>query len=243
MRKPASLHRFIIYAGLLTLAITACSLPEQRTIEKPPAPASLPPPLETVQEPDIQEEKEKEKEDPAAEQPDTPAPPDKAPGVGEKKQALRSHIEAGEFVTALHFLELNDRQSSPSTELAGLYRRAVNGAIHQGHSRLAADQPGKAGLLFRAALNNYPHTPRLADEIALTPGQLESKIAVCAEKLMEQGLTLYRKGHLNQAIQVWQKILAFAPHHEASQKAIRTAHTQINNLKKIESAPPAAEIR
>ena len=258
MRKPMSLHRFILYAGLLSLALTACSLPGRQAIEKPPAPASLPPPPETAQDTETpvlpeetgqeakteqEAETKEDQENHAAKSPKTPAPPDKASGAEKKKQRLRRHIEAGEFLTALDRLDLRDRHLNDATELAALYRRAVNEAIRQGQSRLAADKPGKAGLLFRAALSNYPRGPRLADEIALTHGQLESKIAVCAEKLMEQGLTVYRKGQLHQAIQVWQKILAFAPQHEASQNAIRTAHIQLNNLKKIKNDPPAAEIR
>ena len=242
MSTPMSLHRFVLYAALLSLILSlgpaACSLQEQRPIEKPPAPASLPPASETERKPDIQ----KDQKEHAAEQSEKPASSAKAPGIAEKTQVLRSHIEAGEFITALHFLDLKDRQLNAPTDVARLYRKAVNGTISQGQSRLADGKPGEAGMLFRAALNNYPHAPRLADKIALTPGQLESKVAVCAEKLMEQGLTVYRKGHLNKAIQIWQEILAFAPHHEASQNAIRTAHIQLNNLKKIES-PPASEIR
>jgi len=259
MSNSMSLHRFIIYAALLTLALTACSLPGQPTVEKPPSPASLPPPPETTQEtetsvlptetgPEAEAETETEtetkqdQENHAATPSKTPAPSDKAPGAEKKRQRLRRQIEAGEFLTALHRLDLKDRQFNDAPELAELYRRAVNAAIRQGQSRLAADKPGKAGLLFRAALTNYPQGARLADEIILTPGQLESKIAICAKKLMEQGLTVYRKGQLHQAIEVWQKILAFAPHHEASQNAIRTAHIQLNNLEKIENDPPAAEI-
>ena len=250
MNKPMSLGLFLVYAGLLSLGLAACSLPGHQAVEKPPAPASLPPPLETIEETEQDQGTEQEQEADTTEEQaahkakpsEKPAPSDKAPGPEKKRQRLRRHVEAGEFLTALHYLDSGDRSANEAAELAEIYSRTVNGAIHQGQSRLAANKPGKAGLLFRAALTHYPETPRLADEIALTPGQIESRIAVCAEKLMEQGLTVYRKGRLHQAIQVWQKILVFDPHHKESQNAIRTAHTQLNNLKKIESDPPAAEI-
>ena len=49
---------------------------------------------------------------------------------------------------------------------------------------------------------------------------------------MEQGLMNYRAGKLDDAIKVWEKIIVFAPQHQASQKAIQTAFVQLDQSEK-----------
>ncbi|MFP4452085.1 MAG: hypothetical protein ACOCR8_05640 [Desulfosalsimonas sp.] len=50
---------------------------------------------------------------------------------------------------------------------------------------------------------------------------------------MEQGLVSYRQGRLDDAIYIWNRILAFDPHHQAGRNAIQTARTQQSNLEKM----------
>ncbi|MFO7838717.1 MAG: hypothetical protein R6X08_04370 [Desulfosalsimonadaceae bacterium] len=220
MRKNLFFSVFVLH---VLLSLAACSFLEQPQTEKPPAPAGEPPATGTAKEPEVEDKRK---------------PADKAEKAGTrektppaKMQAISTHIEAGEIIAALDILRAKGRPGNFPKELAGLYRRAENGAIKRGQSRLAENKPGRAGLLFRAALNSFPQDTGLAQDIILTRGELESKITVCAEKLMEQGLTVYREGRLHQAIELWEKILAFAPRHQASRNAIRTAHTQLKTLK------------
>jgi hypothetical protein len=50
---------------------------------------------------------------------------------------------------------------------------------------------------------------------------------------MEKGLLNYRKGDIPAAISAWKAILAYDPENEEATRSIRTASTQLENLKKI----------
>jgi hypothetical protein len=54
---------------------------------------------------------------------------------------------------------------------------------------------------------------------------------------MEKGLLDYRKGDIETAIADWKTILSYDPGNEEAAKAIRTATTQLENLKKLPPAP------
>jgi hypothetical protein len=50
---------------------------------------------------------------------------------------------------------------------------------------------------------------------------------------MEKGLVEYRKGNIEAAIASWKSILAYDPSHAEALRSVRTAATQLENLKKI----------
>ena len=153
----------------------------------------------------------------------------------EQKQHVARLLEAKDFPAALDLITREVEQGTDEKQLQKEYLSALNGAIAQGESALAEQNPQQAGLLYRAALNNFPKTAELSRNSELPPSALTEKIELCANKLMEDGLKEYRVGNLNKAIEEWQKISSFYPHHKASQKAIQTANVQLANLKKIET--------
>ncbi|HMA66753.1 MAG TPA: hypothetical protein VKO20_02945 [Desulfosalsimonadaceae bacterium] len=222
------MRKNFVFAALVLcvlLAFPACSFLDLPLGEEPPPPSGEPPSAGTETEP-----AGKGEAGPAGK---TGHPRTEKEITLAEVQRIRTHIEAGEFISALDLLQPQGRPENSPQGMAGLYRRAENGAIKRGQARLAENKPGRAGLLFRAALNSFPAESPLASEIILTRNELEGRIEICAEKLMEQGLTVYREGRLHHAIELWEKILAFAPHHQASRNAIRTAHTQLENLKNM----------
>ncbi|MBS0014165.1 MAG: hypothetical protein KFF46_09345, partial [Desulfobacterales bacterium] len=131
----------------------------------------------------------------------------------------------------------NVGQGACDQSVSSVYVRAVNQAIREAESRLEQDRPAKAGRLFRAAQKHYPQDPDLASKIRLTPAQLDGRIAQCARQLMEEGLSAYRRERLEDAIEIWEKILVFDPMHRAGRSAIETAERQLANLKKISTGP------
>jgi tetratricopeptide (TPR) repeat protein len=63
--------------------------------------------------------------------------------------------------------------------------------------------------------------------------ELRAGIDRVSAALMEKGLIEYRKGNLESAIALWKSILAYDPSHEEAARSVKTASTQLENLKKI----------
>lgn len=154
-----------------------------------------------------------------------------------KKQAIDLQLEQGDVLAALKWVDPYLRQGTCGKSLSDAYLRALNHAILKGRSRLAENRPEEAGQLFRAASESFPKNSDLALKVLMTPAELDGRISFCADQLMEQGLMEYRQGRLEDAINIWEKIAVFAPGHQASRNAIRTAYTQLTNLKKIDKSP------
>jgi tetratricopeptide (TPR) repeat protein len=151
------------------------------------------------------------------------------------KEKLNRLLEATDYLAALALIRQELGRGIGENELRVESLSAINGAISQGESALAGNNPEQAGLLFRAARDNFPETAELDRNTGLTPLELDAKINLCADKLMVAGIIAYRAGNLGKAIEQWQKIFAFQPQHQASQKAILTANIQLANLKQIET--------
>jgi tetratricopeptide (TPR) repeat protein len=61
---------------------------------------------------------------------------------------------------------------------------------------------------------------------------LEDGIQKCRAQLTKDGLDLYRKGHLKEAIAIWQGLLEFDPENAEIRKAVDTAAEQLKKLKR-----------
>ena len=153
--------------------------------------------------------------------------------LAQKKEEINLRLEAGDFPAALEEIRREAGRGTPESDLAAEILPALNGAIAQAESQLQGNNPAQAGLLYRASLDGFPRDPELAAKVKLTAPELETKIGLCADKLMEKGLSAYRIGNLNDAIEIWKQVLVFQPQHQASQNAIQTAYTQLQNLKSI----------
>lgn len=151
------------------------------------------------------------------------------------RKEIRRQLDTGEFLSALEMIKQEVKRGTAANELTVEHLKALNGAIGLGETRLAENHTDQAGLLFRTALDNSPKDHGQASNVRLSRKELESKIEICAEKLMSKGLTAYRAGDLGSAIEVWKKIIAFHPQHQACNNAIKTAEMQRATLKKLGS--------
>jgi len=83
------------------------------------------------------------------------------------------------------------------------------------------------------------HPALKADMPTMSKAGLQGSIDKVTSYLMEKGLADYREGRLEKAIATWRKILAYDPTNEEANKSVKTATTQLENLKKL--TPPASE--
>jgi tetratricopeptide (TPR) repeat protein len=94
-----------------------------------------------------------------------------------------------------------------------------------------------AGMRWTAAMRYLSHPALKGRSIAFSRRDVKGNIDKLSAFLMEKGLSEYRQGGLQEAIVTWRQILAYDPDHEEATKSVKTATTQLENLKKI--TPPA----
>lgn len=93
-----------------------------------------------------------------------------------------------------------------------------------------------AGRKWAAAARHLGHPAARENPPDFSRAELKAAMDQASAALMEKGLVEYRQGHLEAAVAAWKSILAYDPSNEEAAKSIRTASTQIENLKKL---PPA----
>ncbi|HEX9190700.1 MAG TPA: hypothetical protein VF847_01295 [Candidatus Deferrimicrobiaceae bacterium] len=104
----------------------------------------------------------------------------------------------------------------------------------------AAYEQGKledAGKRWMGTLRYMNHPAAKPKEYPFTRADVQGRIDRLTAGLMERGLLEYRKGNIQAAIASWKTVLAYDPGNAEATKSIRTATTQLENLKKIPPAP------
>jgi tetratricopeptide (TPR) repeat protein len=165
----------------------------------------------------------------------TAAPTESQAALQGARQSARQNLAAGRYGTALEGLRRERESGTAEKALAAEYLEALNGVLDQAGHDLERDEPALAGPQYQAALQAYPHSSALAAEASLSRQQVSAKLKECADRLMDRGLTAYRSGDLDKAIEIWKQIGVFCPDHQASMQALRTAEVQLANLRKIHS--------
>lgn len=169
---------------------------------------------------------------PVAKYPVPQAPQPIEPAGLSLRQKIRQHLAADNPPAALVLIQSS---GLPEAELAEEYGQALKGVLNRADELARRDQPDKAGPLYRTALDGYPKTPAVAARVGTSRAGIAAEVDACADRLMERGLLAYRSGDLEQAIRIWKPISVFAPQHQASRQALRTAEVQLANLKKVRS--------
>lgn len=93
--------------------------------------------------------------------------------------------------------------------------------------------PEEAGKAWAAVLANLSHPAAKGKELSFNRTRLRENLDRLTKTLMDKGLVEYREGRFESAISWWKKILAYDPGNEEAAKSVRTATTQLENLKKI----------
>ncbi len=91
----------------------------------------------------------------------------------------------------------------------------------------------EAGKRWSAALRYSAFLADKGRQVPFNRTEVRAGIDRASKNLMEKGLVEYRKGNLESAIAVWKSILAYDPSNEEAARSVKTASTQLENLKKI----------
>jgi tetratricopeptide (TPR) repeat protein len=115
---------------------------------------------------------------------------------------------------------------------------ALKGLKKSGDDAYREGKIGEAGKRWAATMRFLSHPAIKTDMPAISKAGLQGSIDKVTAYLMEKGLADYREGRLEEAIATWRKILAYDPGNEEANKSVKTATTQLENLKKL--TPPSS---
>jgi len=119
------------------------------------------------------------------------------------------------------------------------FHTALEGLKNSGDDAYRQGKLGEAGKRWAATMRFLSHPALKTGMPAISKAGLKGSIDKVTAQLMEKGLADYRKGKLEEAIATWRDILAYDPTNEEANKSVKTATTQLENLKKL--TPPASE--
>ncbi len=91
----------------------------------------------------------------------------------------------------------------------------------------------EAGSIYRILFESGIVTRDFAESLSFNDDYLNGQIKTCSKALTEVGLIKYREEKLDEAISIWEKVLAFDPDNKAVIKAVDTATRQLQKLKNI----------
>jgi tetratricopeptide (TPR) repeat protein len=203
-------------------AETAATAP-QPTVTRPPEPAAAvpaPPP-----------------EAPPAAAPLAPPPPPEAPPAATAAHkayaAGLAALQEGGHQRALELFAAAMKEKPAFPEASRSFDEALVAVKKGGDAVNAQGKPEEAGRRWMAVLRQFQHPAAKGKTYAFTRAEVQGQVDRLTAAQMEKGLLLYRKGEIPAAIACWKTILAYDPENEEAARSIRTASTQLENLKKI----------
>jgi hypothetical protein len=107
-----------------------------------------------------------------------------------------------------------------------------------GDSASAQGRMEEAGKRWTGTLRYIGHPATKGRTLPFTRADVQGQVDRLTAAQMEKGLLNYRKGDIPASIAAWKTILAYDPDNEEAARSIRTASTQLENLKKIPPANP-----
>ncbi len=148
-------------------------------------------------------------------------------------------MEEGKFERTLELFSAvwKDEPGHPGVEED--FPNALEGLKKQGDEAARQGRPDEAGKRWTAVLKYLSHPALKGRSLSFSRAELKGSVDKLSEGLMEKGLTEYRSGKIEAAIATWRQILAYDPAHEEAAKSVRTASTQLENLKKLTPPAPA----
>lgn len=148
-----------------------------------------------------------------------------------KKAKIDKLLKKGEYRVALLEISKAIKRGQKESVYHDSRAKAINGLISRGQKLESGAKPGKAAMNYKTALDYYPKGA--GGGIKKPASFLKKRLGSIESSLMDEGLRKYRAGRLEEAVSIWDSLLAVNPNHAQARKARETAKTQLRNLKKL----------
>lgn len=161
-----------------------------------------------------------------------PPQPSSSADVRTVNQA-KAYLSSGNYKKALEIYAAAVDRHPANEGLQGAYTEALESIKEKADKAYEAQDYAKAGELYHTLLKSGFGKQPLQRALSFDADYLAMRIGACSKMLMELGIMKYRAGDLEQAIEVWKKILIFNPSDREAKTAIDRATVQLQNLKQM----------
>lgn len=169
--------------------------------------------------------------------PAIPSRPPASPAVSAADQAHSAGLAAlqeGGNERALDLFSAALKEKPGHPEASRAFDEALVALKKQGDAACAQGKAEEAGRRWLGTLRHIGNAAAKGKTYPFTRAEVQGQVDRLTASQMEKGLLLYRKGDIPAAIAAWKTILAYDPENEEAARSIRTASTQLENLKKIQ---------
>ncbi|MBI5575555.1 MAG: hypothetical protein HY896_04250 [Deltaproteobacteria bacterium] len=144
-----------------------------------------------------------------------------------------TEMQRGNYERALEMFAAVWKESPGHPGVSKDFPEALSALKTRGDDAFRHGKLEEAGRHWAGVLRFASHPAEKGRHLPFTKSEIRASIDRVSSSLMEKGLIEYRKGNLDAAIALWKSILAYDPSHVEAAGSVRTATTQLENLKKI----------
>ncbi len=173
---------------------------------------------------------------PAAPPHSVPAPAPPATGADNVCGGGMAALQEGGYERAMELFSAALKEQPGHPEASKGFDEALVSLKKNGDAAYAQGKPEDAGKRWTGTLRYLNHPAAKGRTYPFTRSEVQAQVNRLTAAQMEKGLLNYRKGDIPAAITAWKTILAYDLDNEEAARSIRTASTQLENLKKI---PPS----
>lgn len=152
--------------------------------------------------------------------------------IRSSESKARRSLAAGEYQSALDSYKGLPPEVRREPPVSAGMRRIMEELKHKADSAVAGKDFLAAGKAYAALRSGYPLARQAGISLTFSKDLPEEGVNSCRAQLTKDGLDLYRKGRLKEAIAVWRGLLEFDPDNIEIKKAVETAAEQLERLKK-----------
>ena len=170
------------------------------------------------------------------EKPPPPPAPSKAPAVSTADKAFAdgmAALQAGGHESALELFAAAWKENPGHPGVSQEFDGALLALKKNGDAAYAQGKLEDAGKRWMGTLRYIGHPAAKPKTYPFTRTEVQGQVDRLTAGLMEKGLLDYRKGGIEAAIADWKTILSYDPGNEEAAKSLKTAVTQLENLKKL----------
>jgi len=139
-------------------------------------------------------------------------------------------MESGDYQKAIQGYQAEHLRHPKDQSLVKEYVKSIEDIKEVADRAFGQADFLSAGKIYNILLRNYKGFNRFSKLLSFDRPHLTSKLTTCKTNLSQNGFREYRKGNLEEAIELWKGYVAIDPNNADIRRALHTATLQQKNL-------------